>query len=255
MAPFSLQHIKALKQENSHRLAGLAGSTKERTRKVHTLPAYDGSRPVCIAEIKKASPTEGAIRQVDPSRQAAAYIAAGASAVSVLVDDTYFSGSLEDLRQVTSRVDAPVLCKEFVCTREQVDAAYLAGADLVLLIAKMLDDHELADLYGYTASLGTSPLVEIHEEGELERVLPLSPQMLMVNMRNLDTLTIDMETGIAALKAIPQSIRTISASGINSRQDVNRVMEQTGCGTFLVGTALMKTHTPALLLKELTHAC
>ncbi len=254
MAAFSLQHIKEIKKNSCHLLPEVPGTMYARPRKVHTLPEFDGTRPICIAEIKKASPSEGAIRHVIPSQQAAAYMKAGASAVSVLVDNVYFSGSFEDLRQVASGLRAPVLCKEFVCTRQQVHAAYTAGADLVLLIARMLDDRELAHLYTYTLSLGITPLVEIHEEEELSRVLPLSPEMLMVNMRNLDTLTIDMKTGTGALKAIPASIRTISASGIYSRQDVNRVIEQTGCGTFLVGTALMKADHPARLLKELTHA-
>ncbi|MFW5769919.1 MAG: indole-3-glycerol-phosphate synthase [Spirochaetota bacterium] len=252
MEKFSLAHLKQLKQKNRKSIARLAHTLPHRKREVYSLPRYDGTRPVCIAEVKKASPSEGHIRHVSPAGQAEVYMSGGASAVSVLVDDIYFSGSFDDLDAVSTRVQAPVLCKEFVCTPEQVKAAWLAGADLVLLIVKMLEDDELAELYSQVASLGMTPLVEIHHESELERVQPLSPSTIMVNMRNLDTLNIDMDTGMQALRAIPSSIQKISASGIQGREDIQRVIEHTGTGTFLVGTALMKSENPRQLLEELT---
>jgi len=252
MEKFSLAGIKQMKKNNRNSVARLAQALPHRKRNVYSLPMYDGTRPVCIAEVKKASPSEGPIRHVSPAGQAEMYMAGGASAVSVLVDDIYFSGSFDDMSAVSARVQAPVVCKEFICTPEQVEAAWLTGADLVLLIVKMLEDDELAELYSQVASLGMTPLVEIHHESELEGVLPLSPNTLMVNMRNLDTLNIDMNTGMQTLRAIPSSIHKISASGIHTREDIQRVTEHTGAGTFLVGTALMKSENPQQLLQELT---
>ncbi len=252
MKKFSLAGIKQMKQNNRDNIARLAKKLPHRKREIYSLPGYDGTRPVCIAEVKKASPSEGLIRQVSPASQAQMYLEGGASAVSVLVDDMHFSGSFDDMNAVTAGVQAPVLCKEFVCTPEQVKAAWLTGADLVLLIARMLEDTELAELYSHISSLGMTPLVEIHHESELERVLPLSPRTIMVNMRNLDTLNIDRDTGMRTLRAIPSSIHKISASGIHGREDIQRIIDHTGTGTFLVGTALMKSEDPRQLLQELT---
>ncbi len=250
---FWLEQIKQQKLKERPKVVQQLHVCDERKRPVYSLRC-DSSCNI-IAEIKKASPTYGILKKVDPGIQAALYQDAGAKAVSVLTDNSYFGGSFDDLHTVTQTVTLPVLCKEFICCKEQIDLAYTLGADIILLIATMLSTHELEQLYAYTLKKGLLPLIEVHTLTELERVLHLQPEYLMVNVRNLSTLELEYDIAIATLQEIPHPVKKICASGIDSPDTLQRIKEHTGTTTFLVGTALMKSDNPCKLLKELSHVC
>lgn len=250
---FSLKSIKQKKYEDRATVIETAAFFKARRRPIHKFNC-NGSVAI-IAEIKKASPSKGLIKIVDPVQQALCYKQAGAKAISVLTDNHYFGGSFEDLHSVANAVDIPVLCKEFICYKEQIDAAYILGADIILLIASMLTPEEMHTLYHYTLQKGLTPLTEVHTRSELQKVMTLNPSIIMVNMRNLNTLEIDHKTGIETLQAIPPGITKVCASSINDAQMLRHLYKQTGATVFLIGTALMQTENPAQLLQELCHVC
>ncbi|HDP79933.1 MAG TPA: indole-3-glycerol-phosphate synthase, partial [Spirochaetes bacterium] len=210
---------------------------RRRARHLLSTPA-DGGIGI-IAEVKKASPSRRDVRAVEPSRQACLYREGGALGVSVLTDGAFFAGSWDDLEAAAAVVDAPVLCKEFVYFEEQIDMADRLGADLVLLIARTLSDKELRRLYRHALDRSITPLVEVHRPAELARALSLDPEFLMVNMRDLGTLALEFRTGIETLRAIPEGILKISASGVAGRDDIVRIHDKTGATVFLVGSALM----------------
>lgn len=248
---FSLSGMRALKKSQLNHIRSLLQPRYIRYRPIHT-PFALASLPKTsiIAEVKKASPTHGTLRQVAPAEQALLYEKAGARAVSVLCDENYFQGGWNDLKEVTSCLDIPVLCKEFIFYPEQIELAFNYGADAVLLINRLLSFEEIDYLYDFTLEKGMTPVVEIHSSDEIERVLALEPECIMVNMRNLQTLTIDKETACKALKRIPGSIPKISASGIENVQDILTIRKTTETNIFLVGSALMKSNKPDKLIRE-----
>ena len=250
---FSLEHIRQKKYEDRAIVTGIVAHYKERRRPLYKLNC-NGNTTI-IAEIKKASPSKGIIKIVDPVQQATLYQKAKASAISVLTDNHYFGGSFDDLYHVANAVNVPILCKEFIFYKEQIDAAYILGADMILCIAAMLTAKELYEVYSYTLNKGILPLVEVHTIAQLETVLKLNPKIIMVNMRNLKNLSIDYKTGIETLKAIPHTITKICASSIDSTQILRHIKEQTGASIFLVGTALMQSENPSHLLQELCNVC
>ena len=250
---FSLALMKQKKLEEKQLIIALC---KEHTMRKR--PMYDwsfNSKIAIIAEVKKASPSKGIIKIVDPAEQAVHYQQAGAKAISVLTDSHYFGGSFDDLCHVANVVTLPVLCKEFICYPEQIDAAYLCGADSVLLINAMLTASELQMLYDYAIAKHLTPLIEIHALSELDTVLTLKPQYIMVNMRNLNTLEIDYKTGTEALQAILSPIIKICASSIDTSHLLRHIKEKTGATIFLVGTALMQAENPKSFLQELSNVC
>lgn len=194
-----------------------------------------------IAEVKKASPSAGVIREnFDPVGIARTYASHGAACVSVLTDQRYFSGSLDDLREVRRTVECPVLRKDFIIDRYQILEARAAGADAVLLIAECLSDEELAELHSSAVGLGMQCLVELYEPDNLERVLRLNPPIVGVNNRNLKTMTTDLNHCIELRKQIPPDILMVGESGIHSRDDVER-LQDAGIHAILVGETLMKS--------------
>lgn len=249
---FALHAMKSLKEAELPSIRELLRSHPLRTRPLHALEK--GKRGV-IAEIKKSSPSRGAIRAVEPREQAVRYARGGAVAMSVLVDGNYFGGSWDDLCEVSDAVDAPVLCKEFVFFEEQIDLAAACGADMVLLIARCLDAVRLRELYSHASGLGLLPVVEVHCREEIPAVLGLEPAFLMVNMRNLESLEMDFYRGIESLKEIPEHITRISASGMDSADAVQAIAKGTGTGLFLMGTALMESSDPESMIQEVTGVC
>ena len=205
-----------------------------------------------IAEIKKSSPSGTINPSVSPKLQAATYQNGGAAAVSVLTDANFFSGSYKDLASVASEINIPVLCKEFIYYTEQIDLAYLCGADLVLLIAQSLTFNELESLHHYALEKNMQTIIEINKTEEISRVMMLDPEIVMVNNRDLNTLEIDIEKGIEVLKSVPDTCLRISASGIYSKDDINHIKQVTGVTTFLVGSSIMKSGDPAKMIGELT---
>lgn len=211
----------------------------------------DATKPAIIAEIKKSSPSKGKIKSdVYVGALAAAYEAAGASGVSVLTDSEFFGGSMEDLKESKWAVNIPVLRKDFILTAFQIHEARAAGADSVLLIVAALEDDLLRSLYKECLKFGMTPLIEVHNEAELERALELKPRLLGINNRDLSTLEIDMDTCVRLMKKIPEGTVVVAESGVNTRTDIDYLMAG-GLDCFLVGSSLMASNDPALKLKEL----
>ncbi len=207
-----------------------------------------------MLEIKPASPSAGILApNLDLSGILPAYNQYGI-AISVLTDAHFFGGSLDLLSQVAKQTPHPVLCKDFIIDPYQVYEARLAGAAAVLLIVKSLEDAQLAELMDVSRSLGLTPLVEVQTEDEVERALQFNPSILLINNRNLQTLEMDMKTTTRLSGRIPKDILRISASGIESRADIERI--QPFCDGFLIGSAMMRQPADKLAdaLQELTRA-
>ena len=207
-----------------------------------------------IAEVKKASPSVGLIREdFDPVRIASIYADSGAACISCLTDEPYFQGRLEYLTAIRASVDIPVLRKDLIIDRYQVTEARAAGADCILLIAECLDDCTMRDLYFYASELGMDSLIECYEPENLERVLRLEPELVGINNRNLRTFVTDLAHSINLSKNVPDSTLLISESGIRSRADVER-LQQHGIGGILVGETLMRQDDIAAKVRELVGA-
>ena len=216
--------------------AGL--DTAPEVRDFFAVIAADGPIKL-IAEIKKASPSKGVIRQeFRPLEIADDYQEHGAACLSVLTDETYFQGHLDYLRQVRERVDLPVLRKDFILDEYQLLEARLAGADAVLLIAECLDDCQLRKLHNETIALGMTPLVEFYEPENLDRVLDAGADLIGVNNRNLKTFSVDLEHTVRMRQRIPSERLVVGESGIRSNEDV-QLLESAGVQAILVGEHLM----------------
>ena len=203
-------------------------------------------KPAVIAEVKKASPSKGVIREdFDPVAIAKAYAAGGASCLSVLTDKQFFQGGFEVLVDVRAAVDVPLLCKDFILTPYQLYQARAAGADAALLIAAILTDQDLSYLSKVAATLGLTVLVEVHDSEELERVLNLGGFPLIgINNRDLTSFDTDLattETLTATFgdRIAEQGALLVSESGLFTRSDLDRV-QRAGAGAVLVGEALLR---------------
>ena len=204
-----------------------------------------------IAEAKKASPSRGVIREsFDPTELAKSYVAAGASAVSVLTDAPFFQGSLDDLRAVRQAVDLPILRKDFHLDPYQLWEARWAGADAVLLIAAALPDALLSDLLGLSRTLGMSALVEVHDHAELARALAQGATLVGVNNRDLRTFQVSIETTFGLLPDIPADVVLVSESGISDPGQVAR-LTSAGVDAILVGEGLLKHADAGAALQRL----
>jgi indole-3-glycerol phosphate synthase len=199
-----------------------------------------GRRVSLIAEVKRASPSQGALRlDLDPVSQARAYASAGASAVSVLTDEKYFRGSVDDLVAVREAVGAPLLRKEFIVEEYQLWESRAAGADAVLLIVAALDQQQLSDLAQAARGIGLATLVEVHTAGELERAVALGARVIGVNNRDLQSLQTSLAPSLGLLPLVPAGPVAVSESGINTSADVERVVKA-GAHAILVGEALVR---------------
>ncbi|HOP27946.1 MAG TPA: indole-3-glycerol-phosphate synthase [Spirochaetota bacterium] len=255
MRKFSLDAMRNVKERELSEMTGLS-LTLKRERPVYKLKDSFGERINIIAELKHSSPSHGFMdSHITDSVRLARYVYGGASAVSILAEREFFGGSYDIMKLEAEKVSVPVLCKDFVFFKEQIDAAYVCGADMVLLIAKGLEKNELQGLYRHTESLGILPLVEVCREDELEKLGGIAPEFIMVNMRDLETLDIDFRRGIKTLNALPENVTAISASGINSRNDIEFIMREAGVKNFLVGASLMTHSEPDMIIRELKNVC
>jgi indole-3-glycerol phosphate synthase len=210
-----------------------------------------GRSPAIIAEIKKASPSKGLLAaDFDPSFLARAYERGGAACLSVLTDQSYFQGSLDDLALARAAVDVPVLRKDFTLDRVQILEAAASHADAILLIAAVLGGHELRDFREFADALGLASLVEVHDEVELERAVDSGAEIIGVNNRNLESFDVTLETSLRLSARMPSSAIRVSESGIRSRADVD-LLRAAGYSAFLVGETLMRSQAPDAALKEL----
>ncbi len=197
-----------------------------------------------LAEVKRASPSKGALSDIpDPAALATAYAAGGATAVSVLTEQRRFGGSLGDLDAVRAAVSVPVLRKDFLVTDYQLWESRAHGADLVLLIVAALDDETLGRMLGRAGELGMTALVEVHDEDETQRALDLGTTVIGVNARDLRTLEVRPETFSRLRPLIPDSCVTVAESGISGPRDAADYAAQ-GADAVLVGEALVRTGDP-----------
>jgi indole-3-glycerol phosphate synthase len=205
-----------------------------------------------IAEIKHASPSKGVLVQdFQPLRQAAAYQAAGAAAISVLTDEPYFQGGLAVLTAVAGLAGhPPLLCKDFLYDPYQVYEARAAGADAVLLIAAALEAAQLDELQSLAHTLGMAALVEVHNQVELEKAFACRSAIVGINNRDLHTFQVNLETCLALRAGIPEGMLSVAESGIHSHADVTR-LAQAGFDAMLVGERLMTAPDPASAIREL----
>ena len=204
-----------------------------------------------IAEMKKASPSAGVLREdYRPAEIATAYAAAGAAGLSVLTEPRHFLGSGDHLCAVRAVTDLPILRKDFICDPYQVHEAAAWGADVVLLIAAVLDDGLMRGLYDAAVGLGLEVLAEAHTREELERAAALEGAILGVNSRDLKTLKTDLATAQSLAEHLPAGRPTIAESGIRTRADIER-LKSAGYGGFLVGESLLGAPEPGKRLAEL----
>lgn len=208
-------------------------------------------RPAVIAEVKKASPSQGVIRpHFVPAEIAASYAAAGAACLSVLTDAPYFQGSAAYLEQARGACELPVLRKDFMVHEVQVHEARAMGADCILLIAASLDDALMADLEACAMALGMAVLVEVHDAAELDRALRLKTPLVGINNRDLRTFNVRLDTTLDLRRRVPPDRLLVAESGIRTPDDVRRLREA-DVHAFLVGEAFMRAQDPGAELARL----
>lgn len=211
----------------------------------------DAGHSAVIAEIKKASPSKGVLREpFDPVDIAQSYEAHGAACLSVLTDQDFFQGSNEYLQQVRAAVDLPIIRKDFIVDDYQVYEARVIGADCILLIAAAIGDAQMYELSQTALQLGMDVLIEVHNEEELDRALQMPLPMIGINNRDLHSFDVSLDTTLNMLDKIPEDRIVVTESGIHSPEDV-ALMRQHHVNTFLVGEAFMRADNPGEKLAEL----
>ncbi|MCC5890005.1 MAG: indole-3-glycerol phosphate synthase TrpC [Alkalibacterium sp.] len=245
--------IEEKKIEVAHLKEAFSAESHKRTQPLRSF--YDRCQQAdeiqVIAEFKRSSPSKGDINTaLEPDRQSSVYEQAGAAMVSVLTDEPFFGGTMADLKDVRESVDLPVLNKDFIIDRIQIDRAHAFGADVILLIVAALTDKQLKDLYDYARQKNLDVLVEVHNEEELDRAQKIKPRLIGVNNRNLKT----FEVNLATTEKLAQGIDTkrqvlVSESGIKNSEDVRRVAAA-GAKAILVGETLMKAEDPADMIRQ-----
>jgi len=264
--PASLDSIvAATRQRLSQRMSGsrrnsglgaleraAAGHTPRGFRNRLRRVSQDGVAVAVIAELKKASPSRGLIRaDFRPSELARELEQAGAAALSVLTDEQFFRGSLDDLRQASASSSLPCLRKDFIVDEFQIVEARANCADAILLIVAALDQKELVSLAGIARSHSLDVLCEAHNEQELQRALDAGCDLIGINSRNLRTFEVNLETAFRLVEKVPASCVRVAESGIQSGADIAR-LRSAGYEAFLIGESLMKAERPGEALAKLT---
>ena len=208
-------------------------------------------KPAVIAEIKKASPSKGVLREdFIPADIAQSYAEYGAACLSVLTDPSFFQGSIEYFKQARASCSLPALRKDFMIDAYQIYESRVMGADCILLIAAVLGDTQMKDMEAVAMALDMAVLVEVHDSAELERGLKLKTPLIGINNRNLKTFDVSLDTTLALLSQIPADRIVVTESGISTAQDVKR-MRDAGVNAFLVGEAFMRAEDPGIALAKL----
>lgn len=211
----------------------------------------EGKTRHIIAEIKRASPSQGLIREnFNPTEIAETFEAHGASALSVLTEERFFQGSLLYLERIKGKVSLPLLRKDFILDSYQLFEARSFGADATLLIAALLDPLLLRDLKNQAQALSLDVMVEVHTEAELERALEIDAKLIGINNRDLHTFEVKLETTERLMPMIPEGISVVCESGIESTEQIKK-LERLGIHIFLVGETLMRATDPGAKLREL----
>ncbi len=239
------EEVRLLKRSDSQAHPGAAEVTRSVEPVRNFKSALDAAGLSVIAEMKRKSPSAGALRpDLDPAAAAADYEKAGARAVSVLTDRVYFGGSVGDMRDARSVCNLPVLRKEFIIDEIQIQQSRETGADAVLLIARILTPERLADLHRSAVSAGLACLVEIRDRKELDAAVRAGASIIGVNNRDLDTLETDPTISLELASALPDSMTRVAESGIRSADDARRLRDK-GYDAILVGESILRT--PELL--------
>jgi indole-3-glycerol phosphate synthase len=229
----------------------LAGAQTPGVRRSFAAAASVPGRVNVIAEFKRRSPSRGVIREdLHPVTVAQAYEVAGAAALSVLTDQAFFGGTLQDLQEARSATLLPTLRKDFIVDAYQVREAWIAGADALLLIVAVLGEPDLRDLLRVTDEVSLDALVEVHDEQELEIALRAGAQIVGVNNRDLRSMEVRLETGLRLASLIPDEVVAVAESGIKTAADVRRLGDA-GYDAFLIGEHLMQSGDPGLALETL----
>ena len=204
-----------------------------------------------IAEVKRSSPSKGALATIsNPVELANSYQAGGAEIISILTEERRFKGSISDLVSVRSAVSIPVLRKDFIVTEFQVYESRIIGSDLLLLIVAGLSKSQLKDYFQLATGLGMQVLVEVHDLSEVELALEIDSKIIGVNCRNLKTLEIDKTAFDLILPRLPENVLKVAESGISTRDEVEKI-ESLGADAILVGETLVKSGNPVHTIKEL----
>jgi len=206
-----------------------------------------------IAEFKRRSPSAGALapETIDLAAQVAAYERGGAAALSVLTDERHFGGSLEDLRAARGACDLPIIRKDFIVDPYQLYEAAVNGADAVLLIVAALSDENLRSLYQEARSIDLDCLVEVHDAEDLERALEAGAEVIGINNRNLDDMSVDIQTTYELMPDVPAGKTVVAESGISGREELAE-LDRVGVDAVLIGGALMTAQDPEAKARELT---
>jgi len=208
-------------------------------------------QPAVIAEIKKASPSKGVLREdFIPADIAQSYSEHGAACLSVLTDVQFFQGGVDYLKQARASCQLPVLRKDFIVDAYQVYESRAMGADAILLIAAILDDAQMKDFEAMARSLDMAVLVEVHDAPELARALKLKTPLIGINNRNLKTFEVSIDTTLSLMRNVPSERLLVTESGIQTREDVLR-LGAAGINAFLVGEAFMRAPDPGAALADL----
>ena len=251
-----LDRIVETKHGEVRGLTARAGELRDRARDARDPVAFAEAIPAgqvgVIAEVKRRSPGAGPIRpDLDPIALAASYEVQGAMAISVLTDRDYFGGGLEDLVAVRGRTSVPLLRKDFMIDPLQIVEARGAGADLILLIVRILSDSQLSEFRELTEELGMTALVEVHDAEEMDRALACGAGLIGINNRDLSTFHTDLAVTESLLEMVPPGTVVISESGIRSGDDVSR-LGRSGVHGVLVGESILRAPDPAVKLRELS---
>ena len=251
----SLSAILAVTRERVTALQGAATELKRRATQappVRPFVSQPGSTVGLIAEVKRRSPSQGAIREdLDPVAHARGYVRGGAVAVSVLTDEAHFGGSLDDLARVAAAVPVPVLRKDFILDELQIMEARAAGASAVLLIARILEPDRMKALARAAQQWGLATLIEVHDAGELEPALAARPGVLGINARDLSTFVVDLEGAKQLIARVPSGVPVVAESGVETRSDVEQ-LAAAGADFVLVGTSVARHHNPEAAVRALT---
>lgn len=249
--------VKAAKRASDHLALREMAFEGKSSRGSHRLreALSDRSRINIIAEFKKASPSKGVISAgVDPAKVARQYEAGGAAAISVLTEEDHFKGSLNDLRAVRAAVSLPILRKDFVFDEFQIYEAAAVGADAILLIAAMLENHEINELRAIAEDeLGLDALIEVHTLDELERVKKIGSKLIGVNNRDLKSFHVTLDVSRELIKNSPEDAIMVTESGLSTRRELVELCEL-GYSGFLIGETLMRTGDPVAELRRLSDA-
>jgi indole-3-glycerol phosphate synthase len=248
------QRVSAAKQASTQEQLREQALTMRSNAIPHALTSAlnESGRLNIIAEFKRRSPSKGVIRaDADPVNIALEYERGGAIAISVLTEEDYFAGSLDDFRAVRRCVALPILRKDFIFDEYQVWESAAAGADALLLIVAALSDSDLRTLREITEDeLGMDALVEVHTRDELRRALAAGAKLIGINNRNLHTFEVSLETSVALAQEVPEDVLLVSESGLHSAEDLHR-LAVCGFKAFLIGETLMRAPEPEIVLRAL----